>query len=100
MCLGVSCTNILDEVKAMNYLKHWMINNPKYQQLHPDPNIIPDNFVNEPTYRIEDIKAINMKMIEMFEAAMRINQNDPDLLVCCQFKIDIVGCAVLHQEGL
>ena len=36
LSLGVSCTNILDEVKAMNYLKHWIINNPKYAALKPD----------------------------------------------------------------
>lgn len=36
LLLGVSCTNILDEVKAMNYLKHWMINNPKYAALKAD----------------------------------------------------------------
>lgn len=84
----------------MNYLKHWMINNPKFQQLHPDPNIIPDNFVNEPTYRIEDIKSMNMKMIELFEAAMRIDQNDSSLLVHYQLNVDIFGCLVLHQEGL
>jgi peroxin-5 len=41
LALGVSCTNTLDEVKAMNFLKNWMINNPKYQTLNLNPDIIP-----------------------------------------------------------
>ena len=39
LALGISCTNILDEVKAMNFLKHWMIENPKYAVLKPDVSI-------------------------------------------------------------
>lgn len=42
LSLGVSCTNILDEVKAMNFLKKWIILNPKYKYLNVDPSIIPD----------------------------------------------------------
>lgn len=43
LSLGISCTNILDEVKAMNFLKKWIILNPKYKHLNIDPNIIPDH---------------------------------------------------------
>ena len=38
--LGISCTNILDEVKAMNFLKLWILNNPKYAHLQVDVNKI------------------------------------------------------------
>mmetsp|Transcript_14435 Transcript_14435/g.12244 ORF Transcript_14435/g.12244 Transcript_14435/m.12244 type:complete len:86 (+) Transcript_14435:1202-1459(+) len=43
LTLGVSCTNILDEVQAMNHLKNWMLNNEKYKSLNLDPKIIPEN---------------------------------------------------------
>lgn len=52
LSLGISCTNILDEVKAMNYLKKWIMLNPKYQMKNID-NIIPDEMVNLPTYKVE-----------------------------------------------
>ncbi len=43
LSLGVSCTNTLDEVRAMNYLKQWLIFNPKYKNLKFDHQVIPDN---------------------------------------------------------
>lgn len=52
LSLGVSCTNILDEVKAMNFLKKWIILNPKYKHLNVDPNIIPDDQSNLYSYKI------------------------------------------------
>lgn len=33
LALGVSCTNILDEVHAMNHMKNWMLNNDKYSDI-------------------------------------------------------------------
>lgn len=33
LALGISCTNILDEVKGMNFLKSWLINNKNYAGL-------------------------------------------------------------------
>jgi peroxin-5 len=66
LSLGISCTNILDEIKAMNYLKKWIICNPKYKHVNVDPNVIPDNQVDFYTYRIEDIKTANERMIGIF----------------------------------
>ena len=66
LSLGVSCTNILDEVKAMNFLKKWIILNPKYKHLNIDPNIIPDDESNLYTYKIEEIKMMNDKLIHVF----------------------------------
>jgi peroxin-5 len=66
LSLGISCINILDEIKAMNYLKKWIILNPKYQHIKVDPNIIPDNETDFYTYRIEDIKLANERMIVVF----------------------------------
>jgi len=37
LALGVSCTNILDEVKAMNFLKHWYMISDIQKQLPIDP---------------------------------------------------------------
>lgn len=41
LSLGVSCTNVLDEVKAMNFLKRWLMLNPKYK-MEGINGIIPD----------------------------------------------------------
>jgi peroxin-5 len=78
--LGVSCTNVLDEVKAMNFLKRWIMLNPKYK-MEGINNIIPDEMSNLPTYKIEDIKNINEQLIKVFDEAVKINPNDPELLV-------------------
>lgn len=76
LSLGVSCTNILDEVKAMNYLKRWLMLNPKYQMQGID-NIIPDDKINQPTYKIEQIKQINAQLISVFEQAAKQHPDDP-----------------------
>lgn len=80
LSLGVSCTNVLDEVKAMNYLKRWIMLNPKYK-MEGIENIIPEEMVNLPTYKVQEIKAINDKLISVFDNAVKINPNDPELLV-------------------
>lgn len=64
----------------MNYLKRWIILNPKYK-IQGIENIIPDDMVNLPTYKIEDIKNINNSLIKVFEDAVKMNPEDPDLLV-------------------
>jgi hypothetical protein len=79
LSLGVSCANTLDEVKAMNFLKRWIMLNPKYQIKGID-QIIPDEVANQPNYRIEDIKRINDQLIRVFDDAAKINPNDPELL--------------------
>jgi peroxin-5 len=78
LALGVSCTNILDEVQAMNHLKHWMMNNPKYKHIVTDPEIIPENLVGK-SINMEDIKAMNGRLIEHFEKARSVNPQDPEL---------------------
>ena len=80
LSLGVSCTNVLDEVKAMNFLKRWIMLNPKYK-MEGINNIIPDEMSNLATYKIEDIKNINEQLIKVFDEAAKINPNDPELLV-------------------
>jgi peroxin-5 len=65
LSLGVSCTNILDEVKAMNFLKRWIMFNPKYK-IQNIENIIPEEIVNQPTYQIEQIKEMNSNLIKVF----------------------------------
>jgi hypothetical protein len=70
----------LDEVKAMNFLKRWIMLNPKYK-MEGINNIIPDEMTNLQTYKIEDIKNINEQLIKVFDEAAKINPNDPELLV-------------------
>lgn len=62
----------------MNFLKKWIILNPKYRHLNIDPSIIPDHEVDLYTYKIDDIKTINNTMIGVFEnALLSQNGNDP-----------------------
>jgi hypothetical protein len=66
----------------MNFLKKWIILNPKYKHLNIDPSIIPDHEVDLYTYKIDDIKTINNTMIGVFEnALLSQNGNDPELYV-------------------
>jgi hypothetical protein len=64
----------------MNYLKRWIILNPKYK-IQGIENIIPDDMVNLPSYKVEDIKNINNSLIKVFDDAAKMNPEDPDLLV-------------------
>ncbi len=50
--------------------------NPKYQIKGID-SIIPDDMVNLPTYKIEDVKKINDNLIRVFDDAAKMNPNDP-----------------------
>lgn len=79
LSLGVSCTNVLDEVKAMNFLKRWLMLNPKYK-MEGIAGIIPEEMVNLPTYKVEEIKMMNDQLIKVFDEAAKINPNDPELL--------------------
>jgi hypothetical protein len=60
----------------MNYLKRWVMLNPKYKVQGID-HIIPDIMVNEPTYKTEDIKNINEQLIKVFQDAAQVGPNDP-----------------------
>ena len=61
----------------MNFLKRWIILNPKYKHLGVDPNIIPDNETDFQNYKIDDIKMMNDRLIEVFEKTVAQYQNDP-----------------------
>lgn len=79
LSLGVSCANTLDEVKAMYYLKQWMLYNPKYKSIKFDPQVIPDNIQDQITFSMEDVKSMNQNLISVFDQAIKMNQNDPDI---------------------
>ena len=98
LSLGVSCTNILDEVKAMNFLKKWIILNPKYKHLNVDPNIIPDDQSNLYTYKIEEIKMMNDRLITVFESATQQFNNDPELFVIFVLILECLSHFILHQK--
>lgn len=100
LSLGVSCTNILDEVKAMNFLKKWIILNPKYKHLNVDPAIIPDHETDLYSYKIEDIKFINDRMIGVFENALVSTPNDPDLFVIIHLFLEFFSYSLFYKEGL
>lgn len=68
LLLGVSCTNILDEVKAMNYLKHWMVNNPKYGVLKPDVLNYP-NSANDHPRRVRQRSNLQSRINQSYEYA-------------------------------
>ena len=63
----------------MNFLKRWLMLNPKYQMKGIE-NIIPEDMVNQPTYKVEDIKRVNDDLIKVFDEAAKMNPNDPELL--------------------
>ena len=65
LALGVSCTNILDEVKAMNFLKHWYMISELQKQMPISPQLVPED-KEYSEYSLEEIKAINRNMLEAF----------------------------------
>jgi len=80
LALGISCTNILDEVKAMDFLEQWMKNNKAYQPLGLNTDIVPKNRLYD-DFKIEEIKDINVNMLKMFQEAQTLHPDDPELLV-------------------
>ena len=80
LSLGISCTNILDEVKAMNFLSIWMKNNKLYQSLNLNTDIIPQNRLYD-DFKIEEIKDMNSHLLQMFQEARNLHPDDPELLV-------------------
>ena len=84
----------------MNYLKKWIILNPKYQALKVDPNIIPDEYVNQYTYKIEEIKRMNGDLLSVFDQAAKLNPKDPELLVFIEFIIDCISYIMLFKKRL
>ena len=80
LALGISCTNILDEVKAMDFLCKWMKNNKLYQALNFNTDLVPQNRLYD-DFKIEEIKDINANMLKMFQEARNLHPDDPELLV-------------------
>lgn len=58
--LGISCTNILDEVKAMNYLAQWL--NIAFPGVPIDRGMF-----KESSYQLEDVRQMNHVMITQFQ---------------------------------
>lgn len=77
--LGVSCTNILDEVHAMKYLWTWLSKNPSFYQ-HAGNNPILEEKLLADDWKIEEIKGITDDLIQKFEQAKTTNPKDIDLL--------------------
>jgi len=75
----VSCTNILDEVHAMNYLWTWLSKNPKFSQIAGECPINQDKLEGD-DWKIEEIKQANGRLICKFEQAKAIDPTDVDLL--------------------
>ncbi len=84
LALGISCTNILDEVKAMDFLSQWMKNNKLYQPLNFNTDVVPQNRLYD-DFKIEEIKEINGNILQMFQQARNLHPDDPDLLVFFKF---------------
>lgn len=63
----------------MNFLKRWLMLNPKYKVTGIE-QIIPEDMVNQPTYKVEEIKRVNDSLIRVFDDAAKMNPNDPELL--------------------
>eukprot|EP01016_Furgasonia_blochmanni_P050659 TRINITY_DN785_c0_g8_i1.p1 TRINITY_DN785_c0_g8~~TRINITY_DN785_c0_g8_i1.p1 ORF type:complete len:741 (-),score=247.46 TRINITY_DN785_c0_g8_i1:79-1968(-) len=82
LTLGVSCTNILDEVKAMNFIKIWLLSNPNYANKGlVDPNLISEEKL-EGDWDVKEIKQINETLLDAFQKAVLSNPNDPSLFNC------------------
>ncbi|KAL4481441.1 hypothetical protein ABPG74_007530 [Tetrahymena malaccensis] len=81
LALGVSCTNILDEVKAMGFLKQWYLISDMQKAFPISADIVPDDKVYS-EFSTEDIKNINKNMLDAFYAARNQFPQNPDLHVC------------------
>jgi peroxin-5 len=69
LCLGVSCTNELQEHVAMNHLLNWLRLNPQYNDL-PIPE--------EPIQDIDDLRSI---LKDLFSQALMRNPDDLDVVI-------------------
>jgi peroxin-5 len=78
LALGISCTNTLDELKAMNFLKMWLLHNQTYAgAIQIDPMLIPSDQTSN--FTTEEIRAMNAQMIDVFERARAFKPDDPEL---------------------
>jgi peroxin-5 len=76
--LGVSCTNILDEVHAMKFLWTFLSVNPKYTGIAGQSPVTEERLA-EDDWKIEEIKAITDDLLMKFNEAVKTDPNDVDL---------------------
>lgn len=76
--LGVSCTNILDEITSMMYLQDWL--NKEFPQIGLGELVSPQRLALD-DYTSEEILAINRLLIEKFETAKNTGPITPKLLM-------------------
>ena len=75
LALGVSLTNELDSVRAMEILKAWISGNEKYHDL---PSLIPEPEAIMPDY---DFSRLKKQVMELFFKAAERDPNDPDVAI-------------------
>lgn len=70
--LGVSCTNMFDEIHAMSFLEKWLQTSPVYSglitQTGQPPVLVSEERLTADNWELPEIEAINQKMIEKFAA--------------------------------
>jgi peroxin-5 len=77
LALGVSLTNELDSIKAMEILKKWISSNEKYHDLiNQIP--LPDDPFGMPDY---DFSRLKRQVMDLFNRAAQIDPNDPDVAI-------------------
>lgn len=63
----------------MYYLKQWLLLNPKYKAIQFNPNVIPENIQDQITFKVEHVKEMNQNLIDIFDQAVKMGTNDPDI---------------------
>lgn len=79
--LGVSCSNVLDDVKALNFLKLWMLADERYAPLI-DPAVIPPAMLSSEQVKMPELWKVIHAIQASFEKALEKHPHDPDLLTC------------------
>ena len=78
MALGVSLTNELDSVKAMEILKQWISSSEKFHELINQVPLAEDPF-GMPDY---DFTRLKRQVMDLFNRAAQIDPSDPDVAIC------------------
>lgn len=85
--LGVSCTNIFDEIHALSFLEKWLHNNPYYKDyitsLPKHEFLVSEERLREDNWKVEEIDEINALLTEKFQLVKSQSKtNDPELNTC------------------
>lgn len=85
--LGVSCTNIFDEIHALSFLEKWLHNNPFYKNyvdiLPKHEFLVSEERLKEDNWKLEEINQINALLTEKFLLIKdQSKTNDPELNTC------------------